>query len=274
MNRDSLVEARARSEAEAEAEATPAAFGFGFGGNGGGVGEEKEEDRSALLAHLRFGADAVAMASGANEPLDDATLDAIVDRTRTGNEALPTLKRDKKNTATFDAEKAETGTRELQGVTYERPKAVARLGDISQEWAELVEGKKRKRQARVTMIEGKGTGYGSAAVPVLRDVSSALLGLVHVLVGNVIPWRPVQSSLTRPHATHTHTERIRPGGGRGVRLPARAQGPLGPGQLPRRQAVQAHGRAGLHARRLLVRRPTPRGCVGVDWMDVWWPFGL
>lgn len=66
VNRDSLVEAK---------------------------GQQEEATGDNMLAHLRFGADAVAMASGGNEPLNDATLDAIVDRTRVGNEValLPTL---------------------------------------------------------------------------------------------------------------------------------------------------------------------------------------
>ena len=46
-----------------------------------------EVDKQALLGDLKFGSDAVAMAEG-NELLDDASLDAIIDRTRTGNETL------------------------------------------------------------------------------------------------------------------------------------------------------------------------------------------
>jgi hypothetical protein len=119
VNRDSLVEARSRGFAGEEEEDE----------NDGGA---TVEDRSAVLSHLRFGADAVAVADGANEPLDDATLDAIVDRTRNGNEVLlPTIRGDKKSADTFDAEKQEFATRSLQGVTYERPKVTGLGGWVS-----------------------------------------------------------------------------------------------------------------------------------------------
>lgn len=169
MNRDSLVEAHARAGRASKALQQPGADDADAEGAAAFLdGEEGGLSTADLLSNLTFGADAVAGGGGGNEPLDDATLEAIIDRTRTGNECLAALKADKKTVATYDAEKEEVGTRVLQGVNYEAPK-IAGLGDISKEWAALVEGKKRKRESRVTMVVMKGSGYG-APVPVLREV--------------------------------------------------------------------------------------------------------
>lgn len=244
VNRDSLVEANARAGGASKALQQQGASDDDDADAGGEEGGLSKSDTKELLSNLTFGADAVAAAAHDNEPLDDATLEAIIDRTRTGNECLATLKADKKTVAvrvalrgvawgvgcgvtdgrphttapilntptptptpnppqTFDAEKEEVSTRVLQGQTYEKPKIVG-LGDISKEWAALVEGKKRKRQNRVTMVEMKGSGYG-APVPVLREVRFGLglgVGVWRIMIDRVHRFMVTD---TFHHNTHIHT---------------------------------------------------------------------
>lgn len=170
-------DAVAGREAAAAAAATAAAGCDGlFGAEDGNEVPEDEDTKKGILAHLTFGSDAVALMEG-NKVLDDESLEAIIDRTRTGNECLATgtLKSDKKDAATFDPCKQLTDTRELQGVRYDLPtRKIASLGDINAEWAAVNE--KRKQVKRIKMVEGMGTGYGAKAVPILASNEYDLLG--------------------------------------------------------------------------------------------------
>lgn len=190
VNRDSL--------AGKETSSDPTAAEMGNGEKNGGGEVEKgrgkgrpgvdpvpeDLDSESILAHLTFGSDAVAHLEG-NELLDDASLDMLIDRTRgIGEDKKSTVggvKKEggvagrknqitnaKKDAATFDATVELTNTRVLQGVMYESiSRPISSLNDIAAEWA--TQNEKRKREQRVVMVQGLGTGYGMAAVPVLKD---------------------------------------------------------------------------------------------------------
>jgi len=192
VNRDSLAGKEIPPELAAEAAAAAAEMMYseevgGGDGEGGrargrpGADPVPEDlDAGSILAHLTFGSDAVAHLEG-NQLLDDASLEMLIDRTRGvggaeegkmgvvgGKQEGNQITNAKKDAATFDATEELTSTRILQGVRYEAvTRPINSVNDIAAEWA--TQNEKRKREQRIVMVQGLGTGYGKAAVPVLKD---------------------------------------------------------------------------------------------------------
>lgn len=131
-------------------------------------GDDEEPSGSELLAALSFGCQAV-FDGGGKIPTDEE-FDAIIDRTRTGDEECGGLSGGQEHSTTdFDAEQAIVNMRELEGEVYNQSQAKsflncsASMKDIGEEWAEL-QTKPRERNSRFTTQHVVGVG----AVNVLK----------------------------------------------------------------------------------------------------------
>ena len=141
---------------------------------------------SELLASLTFGSNAVF--SSSNNLPSDYEMAKITDRTRSEDCSDGKLQGGVTNTASdFNKEKELTDTRNFMGVDFRklRDEKEAKmngkktknkyLDKLKQEWKEVQTGEqeeelgkgKRNRKSRIKQLDGMGSGYGSAAVPVL-----------------------------------------------------------------------------------------------------------
>ena len=150
----------------------------------GGAQEEGEAAEklsgAEVLAMIKFGAASV-FAGGNREPTD-AELEAIIDRTRTGDETVGGegggARGGLVGGTQLDAASMERGgfatgpvqTRSLFGRSFELPKSQK---DIGAEWRKIVEGQ-RARKNRIQMVASDGSGYGSKFVPVLASNNYSL----------------------------------------------------------------------------------------------------
>jgi hypothetical protein len=131
---------------------------------------EEDLDGGKLMATLRFGCNAVFGANSKNHSLPtDADIEIITDRSRTEDFSTGKLKGGAEHNAEeFDQTKEFSSTTDFGGIDFKKirdehkkaklPDSVNSIGDA---W------KKRQRKNRITMVQAKGSGYGSAAVPVL-----------------------------------------------------------------------------------------------------------
>ncbi|CAK8998941.1 Probable global transcription activator SNF2L1 (ATP-dependent helicase SMARCA1) (DNA-dependent ATPase SNF2L) (Nucleosome-remodeling factor subunit SNF2L) (SWI/SNF-related matrix-associated actin-dependent regulator of chromatin subfamily A member 1) [Durusdinium trenchii] len=144
-----------------------------------------------LLKSLKFGSDAVFGAGPQHLPTPDE-IRRLIDRTKDPNQPASRTAADlqskpksdgggeKKSDAEFDPSKDLRGTKQLCGVDFtkaiEEKKRMAKkmhgsklaldADSLASSW-QLVQGK-RKRVNRIQLVEGKGSGYGQAFVPVLK----------------------------------------------------------------------------------------------------------
>ena len=143
-------------------------------GSGGKDDDELEKLSGAeVMSMIKFGAAAV-FAGGNREP-NDAELDAIIDRTRTGkDDAVGALAGGKQlDAASMEAsfsESAPVATRQLYGQSFEVPKSEKEIGDA---FRAIVQGA-RERKSRIKMVASEGSGYGSKFVPVLASNNYSL----------------------------------------------------------------------------------------------------
>ena len=149
--------------------------------NRGTTASTEDEDgglsSSELLSTLRFGCNAVfgQAHSGANALPTLEDIEAITDRSRTEDFSKGNLKGGTTQTATdFDTSQELSATQEFGGVDFKairnaRDKKYKSLGGLAEEWADLKNNEKRKRKSRIVMLDGKNSGYGQAAVPVLAS---------------------------------------------------------------------------------------------------------
>lgn len=154
--------------------------------------EDTSLSTSELLASLTFGSNAVF--SSANEMPTDKDISKITDRTRSEESSDGLLKGGVANTASdFDKDKELTDTRQFCGVDFRKlrdekedkfkNKKSKYLDKLKSDWKEVVTGEslddmgkgKRVRKSRIIQVQGIGSGYGSAHVPVLAQNNYDLL---------------------------------------------------------------------------------------------------
>jgi hypothetical protein len=131
---------------------------------------DEESDGKKLMETLKFGCNAVfgGNAEKNNKLPTQNDIDIITDRLRTEDFSSGALKGGVATTADdFDAEKEFTSTTEFAGIDFKairekhKESKIKSLGEIQNMWRA-----KRERKNRITMVSGKGTGYGKS-VPVL-----------------------------------------------------------------------------------------------------------
>eukprot|EP00729_Bicosta_minor_P000649 gene649-4309_t len=142
---------------------------------GASIGDDVLEGMGAeqYLKMLKFGADKIFNSAGGRMPTD-SELDAIIDRT--GTKGDPSLIASKCNASTFDAVSAPMDSRMLLGKKVEQMKPTT-LKDIGSAWLTMSEKSKKARAAskrRIVMVEAKGSGYGAAFVPVMKQNNYSL----------------------------------------------------------------------------------------------------
>ncbi|GKY98256.1 hypothetical protein MPSEU_000783300 [Mayamaea pseudoterrestris] len=131
-------------------------------------------DEGVLMATLKFGCSAVfgqGSMKGNRLPFDD-DIELITDRSRTDDFSQGNLRGGTLATAKdFDATKMFSSTTDFAGIDfaairkqYEKQKRPGTINDIGEIWK-----KKREVKQRIQMVESKGSGYGSAFVPVLKS---------------------------------------------------------------------------------------------------------
>lgn len=129
----------------------------------------EEEDVGKLMATLKFGCNAVFGKDTKQNTLPtDEDIGLITDRTRTEDFTQGKLQGGVDETADgFDAKKAFTSTTDFRGIDFQkireqyRKQAPDNMNHITDMW------RKRQRKNRIKMIDGAGSGYGLASVPVL-----------------------------------------------------------------------------------------------------------
>ncbi len=147
--------------------------------------EDTSLSTSELLASLTFGSNAVFTSS--NDLPTDKDIEKVTDRNRSEESSDGLLKGGVAQTASsFDKDKELTDTRQFCGVDFRKLREEKEskglhstknkfLDNIKSDWKELQTGQsieemgkgKRNRKSRVLQVEGMGSGYGSAHVPVL-----------------------------------------------------------------------------------------------------------
>ena len=138
---------------------------------------EDDDNTGNLLSTLRFGCNAVFGSGGkVHELPTKEDIELITDRTRTEDFTSGKLQGNAEQSVnTFDEKKTMVSTMEFGGIDFQqlreqhRNNGINKLGDIQQMWA------KRQRKNRIKMLDGKGSGYGSASVPVLAANNYDLL---------------------------------------------------------------------------------------------------
>lgn len=133
---------------------------------------DDDQDTDRLLNTLKFGCNAVFGSDGASKEqklpsLDD--IEVITDRSRTEEFSQGKLKAAEANANDFDACKEFTGTTQFAGIDFKKirdeyssKKKPTDINQIGQIW-------KRQRKNRIKLVQGQGTGYGQAFVPVLAS---------------------------------------------------------------------------------------------------------
>ena len=131
-----------------------------------------------MLRDIKFGAQAIFGGGKLQDLPTVEDIDHITNRDRTETDCFGKLKGGTEESGDiFDAEKDYSETLKFEGVDYSTmrakaekdvPKTLKGIGHLWQSVKEL-EGKKRQKKSRILMVEGKGSGYGSAHVPVLAS---------------------------------------------------------------------------------------------------------
>lgn len=148
--------------------------------------EDTSLSTAELLASLTFGSNAVFASS--NDLPTDADIAKVTDRNRSEESSDGLLKGGETHTAMdFDKDKELTDTQQFCGVDFRKLKAEKEaqgkskgpkskfLDNLKQDWHVIQTGEsmedmgkgKRNRTSRVLQLQGIGSGYGSATVPVL-----------------------------------------------------------------------------------------------------------
>mmetsp|Transcript_21374 Transcript_21374/g.24450 ORF Transcript_21374/g.24450 Transcript_21374/m.24450 type:complete len:1128 (+) Transcript_21374:158-3541(+) len=142
-----------------------------------------------LWEDIKFGCEAVFGNSANNELPSEEEIDNITDRTRKEADSVGKLTGGTSKTAkSFDATKEFSSTQLFGGTDFrkirkqqaqdEKKKIPHNLQGIAHLWQDIksLEHKKRERKSRIIQIQGKGSGYGSAYVPILAANNYDLLG--------------------------------------------------------------------------------------------------
>ena len=140
-----------------------------------------------LLEDIKFGCAAIFGSTGLNELPSWEDIDNITDRSRKESDSAGKLKGGTTHDAkSFNAEAEFTASQVFGGADFqnirkeqemkqklETPK---NLAGISHLWKEIQSlDKKRERKSRIILVEGNGSGYGSASVPILASNNYDLL---------------------------------------------------------------------------------------------------
>ena len=144
--------------------------------NGSSTKESEVEDPTAdagrLMSALKFGCSAIFGSKSQTEmslPTDE-DIEMLTDRTRTELYSCGSIQGgNETNTEDFDVTKEFTSTTDFGGIDFKAirenykkkrtPKDVGHIGEMM---------RKRHRKNRIMLVQGKGSGYGSA-VPVLKS---------------------------------------------------------------------------------------------------------
>jgi SWI/SNF-related matrix-associated actin-dependent regulator of chromatin subfamily A member 5 len=131
-----------------------------------------------MLRDIKFGAQAIFGGRTLQDLPTVDDIDQITNRDRTETDCFGKLKGGTEESGdVFDAEQDYSETLKFEGIDYSAmrtkaekdvPKTLKGIGHLWQSIKEL-EGKKRQKKSRILMVEGKGSGYGSAHVPVLAS---------------------------------------------------------------------------------------------------------
>mmetsp|Transcript_30304 Transcript_30304/g.61133 ORF Transcript_30304/g.61133 Transcript_30304/m.61133 type:complete len:1089 (+) Transcript_30304:168-3434(+) len=157
--------------------------------NGGTSNQETESKNGSglsakeLLATLKFGSDAVF--SSTNNLPTEADIAKVVDRNRIEESSNGLLKGGiTKNVIDYKTDQELTDTRMFGGVDFRKlremkersngSKGLKGIDNLRKEWRELHEGSpedfgkgRRDKKSRIVNLDGMGSGYGNAFVPVL-----------------------------------------------------------------------------------------------------------
>jgi hypothetical protein len=134
-----------------------------------------------LLADIKFGCQAVFGDSANNELPSLEDIETITDRSRKESDSVGKLHGGvSKNAASFDAKQEFSQSQMFEGADFQAirqnhekekaanvPKNLKGIGHLWEEVSQL--SKKRAGKSRIIFIDGNGSGYGSAAVPVLAS---------------------------------------------------------------------------------------------------------
>lgn len=146
--------------------------------------EDKARGLSAseLLEDIRFGCEAIFGNSTNNELPSWEDIDNITDRSRKESDSIGKLQGGTSKTAqSFNAQKDFSATQHFGGANFrdirtkleeqEKKRTPKNLQGIAHLWKEIeaLGNKKRAKKSRIVLLEGKGSGYGSATVPVLAS---------------------------------------------------------------------------------------------------------
>ncbi|KAL3930875.1 MAG: hypothetical protein SGARI_004355, partial [Bacillariaceae sp.] len=147
--------------------------------------EDNQQSRglsaAELLEDIKFGCEAIFGNTSNNELPTQAEIDAITDRNRKENDSAGKLIGAARLTAkSVDASKQATSSSLFGGVDFQeiRRREEAKkmqnipknLGGIAHLWQEIQAlDAKRARKSRIVNLDGHGSGYGKAAVPVLAS---------------------------------------------------------------------------------------------------------
>lgn len=147
-----------------------------------GSSESDEKDKgvsgSELLESLQFGCNAVFGNTSQNLLPTEEDINTITDRSRTEDSSAGKLKGGIAQTVEeFDAEVGLKDTQSFRGVDFkalreeqkknQTSNIPSNLRDVAVHWAQANGKDKRERKSRLVMIQGQGTGYGKAFVPIL-----------------------------------------------------------------------------------------------------------
>lgn len=145
--------------------------------------DEKVRSLSAaeLLEDIKFGSQAVFGDGSKNELPTWEEIDTITDRARTESDTIGKLQGNAMQSANeFDATREFSETQRFGDIDFRKirqeqerllkaqiPQNLRGIGHLWQEISQL--NQKRDRKNRIVMVQGLGSGYGSAAVPVLKS---------------------------------------------------------------------------------------------------------
>lgn len=140
-----------------------------------------------LLEDIKFGSEAVFGNSSQNELPSWADIDIITDRSRKESDSAGKLTGGtSKSAISFDAEKDFSNSQLFGGADFralrediekkQKQQTPKNLDGIAHLWKEIQAlDKKRVKKSRIVLLDGNGSGYGSATVPVLASNNYDLL---------------------------------------------------------------------------------------------------
>lgn len=140
-----------------------------------------------ILDDIKFGSEAVFGNSSQNELPTWEEIDIITDRSRKESDSAGRLTGGTSKSATsFDAEKAFSNSQHFGGADFRalrkesekklKQQTPKNLDGIAHLWQEIRSlDKKRAKKSRIVLVNGNGSGYGRASVPVLASNNYDLL---------------------------------------------------------------------------------------------------